>query len=69
MHISKTEHDFSITLTHSAPEYFKKLTFKNKENNFKQLYLKNYDECRVKTEIFCKFIEFSLKQRCFFYGA
>ena len=48
-------------------EYFDNLALKkNKYGNFKQLYLKRYSEFRVKTSIFEKFIQFSLKQDGFF---
>ena len=62
---------FMTALTHSAPEYFEKLAFKkNKTCNFKRLYLNSEGESRAETNIFRKFIQFSLKQRCcFFYPA
>ena len=54
-------------LTHSIREYFEKLAFKkNKKCSFKRLYLKSYDEFRVKINIFRKFIQFSFKQGGFF---
>ena len=54
-------------LTHTARVYFEKLAFKkNKKCSFKRLYLKRYDEFRVKTNIFRKFIQFSFKQGVFF---
>ena len=40
-------------LTHSVREYFENLALKeSKKPNFKRLYLKNWVEFRVKTEIF-----------------
>ena len=54
-------------LTHSIREYLEKLAFKkNKKCSFKRLYLKSYDEFRVKINIFRKFIQFSFKQGGFF---
>ena len=48
------------------PEHFENLAFKrNKKCNFKRLYLKTSDELRVKTNIFKKFIQFSLKEGVF----
>ena len=54
--------NLSNLLTHSAREYFEKLTFKKSKT---RLYLKSQVEFRDETNIFRKFIQFSLKQGCF----
>ena len=56
-------------LTHSAREYFEKLAFqKNKKSNFKRLYLKSQDIFRVNTNLFRKFMQFSLEKGGFLHA-
>ena len=56
-------------LTHSAREYFEKLTLKkSKKRNFKRLYLKSSGEFRVETKIFRTSIQFSSKEGCFLHA-
>ena len=47
-------------------EYFEKLAFKkNKNCNFRRLYLKSWDKFRVKIKIFRTLIQYSSKRSCF----
>ena len=69
MHTTFLENDSSQHLTHSVPEYFRKLAFKkNKRSNFKRLYLKRWGEFRFKTNILRTLIQFSSNQRCFLHA-
>ena len=50
------------------PENTLKNWYLKEKHNFKQLYLKSLGQFRVKTNIFSKSIQFSLKQSCFLYA-
>ena len=53
-------------LTHLGQEYFEKLAFKkNKNCNFRRLYLKSWGKFRVKIKIFRTLVQYSSKSSCF----